>query len=183
MNNFLKLFLSIQICLIDSKTGLVINLFLLGLVGWFIIICRTLVWVSFTPLLRCSQCILLSQTIGLIMSNLRSQESFFTVSMYSKRIDPLFISSRINWNFISICSDFWWTTGFLPKTILDWLLQWIVVGFLSDLSSIIVPNSAQRYWASWLANDIAIKSTLYVDNATEFCFLDFLKSLGYFLLV
>ena len=115
-----------------------------------------------------------------IIGFMNASATFFSVSMFSKRIDPLFISSRINWNFISICFDLWWTTGFFGKTIMDWLSQWIVVGFLRDSSSIIVLNSALRYKASWLLNDIAINSTSHVDKATEFWFLNFHEIIGLF---
>ena len=103
--------------------------------------------------------------------------TFFSVSMYSKRINPLFISSRINWHFISICFDLWWMIVFLVKTILDWLLQWIVVEFLSDSSSVIVLNSAPRLMASWLVND-TFRFTCW--QATEFHFLDFHEIIGLF---
>ena len=93
---------------------------------------------------------------------------------------PLFISSHINWNFISVYFDLWWMTGLFAKTILDWLSQWIVVGFLIDSSSVIVLNSAVRYKASWLADDIAINSALHADKTTEFYFLDFCEILGLF---
>ena len=106
--------------------------------------------------------------------------TFFSVSVYSQKIDPLSISSRINWNFILICFNFWWMTGIFAKTLMDWLSQWIVVGFLSDSSSVIVLNSALRYKASWLVNDIAMNSALHVDKATVFCFLDFHEIIGSF---
>ena len=69
---------------------------------------------------------------------------------------------------------------FFFKAILDWLWQWIVVECLSDTSSVTFLNSAIIYLASWLANEIAINSTLHVDKATEFCFLDFHEIIGLF---
>ena len=104
--------------------------------------------------------------------------TFFSFLMYSKRMDPLFISSHINWNFISICFDLWWMTGLFAKTILDWLLQWIVVGCLKDTSFVTFLNSALRYRTSWFANEIVINSASYVDKAIEFCFLDFHEIIG-----
>ena len=41
--------------------------------------------------------------------------TFSFVSMYSKRMYPLLISSSINWNFKSICFDFNERMGFLPR--------------------------------------------------------------------
>ena len=73
-----------------------------------------------------------------------------------------------------------WTTGIFAETIVDWLSQWIFVGFLSDSSSVIVLNRALRYRTSWLANEIAINSTSHVDKATEFWFLDFVEIIGLF---
>ena len=110
---------------------------------------------------------------------MNTSATFFYVSMCSKRINPLFISTHINWNFISM---FWslMNNWFFSKTILDWLSQWIVVGFLSNSSSIIVLNSALSYKASWFANDIAINSTLHIDKATEFYFLNFHEIMGLF---
>ena len=49
--------------------------FLLRLIGWFIVISRTLVWGSFTSLLTRSQCIILLQSTGLVMPDLLSKES------------------------------------------------------------------------------------------------------------
>ena len=68
----------------------------------------------------------------------------------------------------------------LSKKILGRLSQLIVVGFLSDSSSVIVLNSALRYRASVLANEIAINFALHVDKAIEFCFLDFHEIIGSF---
>ena len=115
-----------------------------------------------------------------VIGFVNTSATFFSISMYSKRIKLLFISSHINGNFISICFDLWWTTGFFVKTILDWLSQWIVIGFLSDSSSVIVLNSALRYRDSWLANDIAINSALHVEKVNEFCFLDYHEIIGLF---
>ena len=92
--------------------------------------------------------------------------TFFSVSKYSKRMLSSFISSCINWNFYTFQSLMNDCVFFLK---LDWLSQWIVVEFLSDSSSV----SALRQRTSWLANEIAINSTLHVDKVTEFCFLDF----------
>ena len=68
---FLEKSISIQFCLIDATTRsvtLFIFFFWLGLVGCFIVITRTLVWVSFiTALLRCSRCILLPKSTGLLI--------------------------------------------------------------------------------------------------------------------
>ena len=75
---------------------------------------------------------------------------------------------------------FWWMTGFFAKTILDWLSQWIVFGFLSDSSTIIVLSSALSYRASWLANEIMINSASHVDKVTEFCFLNFHEIISLF---
>ena len=81
--------------------------------------------------------------------------------------------------FQSLMNDcFFWGGG--AKTVLDWLSLWIVVGVLSDLSSVIVLNSALRYKASWLVNEIAMNSALHVDKVTEFCFLDFDEIIGLF---
>ena len=101
--------------------------------------------------------------------------TFFCFNVFYKNWP--FILSCINWNFVSIYFDLWWTTGFFAKTILDWLSQWIV-RFLSDSNSIIVLNSALRCWASWLTNEIAINSASHVDKVTEFCFLDFHEIIG-----
>ena len=79
--------------------------------------------------------------------------TFFSVSMYSKRMDPLFISSRMKWNFISIYFDLWGTTVFFCQ---------------NNTGLIISINSCWVF--KWLE----------FRHSSEFCFLDFYEIIGLF---
>ena len=134
---FKKLLVSIQLCLIDIKTQLAIKFFVCFVrvvyghipdtcLGEFypsaemqrMYSSATVDWSILYQVNNQLPTIIFLKVFNFIsvIGFINTSVTFFSVLMYSKRINPSFISSRINWNFISIYFDLWWTTVFFfPK--------------------------------------------------------------------